>query len=235
MQNKSCAVLSDPHYRYAVVGRELKNCKTILDVGGYKDCEAWLKKTVRQMKSYASLNVSSAWYGKRKFHQKYNGHRIPFRDRSFDAVIFVDSLEHMAATSRMPLVRQSLKIARKKVVLLFPFGSPENIKFEKEYRGLLQEYGLPIKPSIREHYIFGLPDEKLIARAFKKYQPRIKYLSDRRIFGNYTFAQIIISAMLPNKAKTINTLLQEEMERKLINEKNVPRVLAHRAIIVIKK
>ncbi len=136
MKNKSCTVLSDPHYRYAVVGKELKNCKTLLDVDGYHDCGTWLKPTAGQVKSYVSLNISSAWYGKRKFHIRYSGRIIPFKEDSFDAVICVDSLEHMSANSRIPLVKQALKIARKKVVLLFPFRSPENIKFEKEYRKL---------------------------------------------------------------------------------------------------
>jgi len=232
---KALNIFSDPHYRYATVGRQLLGCKSVLDVGGYEDCGPWLKKTAKQIKNYASLNISSAWYGPRKFHCQYDGKQIPFDEETFDAAVFVDSLEHIPNNLRISLITQALKIARKRVVLLFPFRSDENIQFEKTYRDFLLYHDLPIKPSVKEHYRFGLPDEMVFIRAFKKYRPKLRYVSDRRIFGNYTFAQIIVGVAFPKESLRLNTELQKIMEDHLMNEAKTPKHLAHRALIVINK
>lgn len=232
---KTLNVFSDPHYRYAIVGKQLLGCKNVLDVGGYEDCGPWLKKTAKQIENYTSLNISAAWYGPRKFHDQYDGKQIPFDEKTFDAVVFVDSLEHIPNNLRISLVRQALKIARKKVVLLFPFGSDENIQFEKSYRDFLRYHDLPIKPSIKEHYRFGLPNEMTFIGVFKKHHPQLQYVSDRRIFGNYTFAQIIVAAAYPEESYELNMGLQKIMEDRLMNEGKTPKHMAHRALIVINK
>ncbi|TMI53118.1 class I SAM-dependent methyltransferase [Candidatus Bathyarchaeota archaeon] len=47
---------------------------------------------------------------------------LPFRDRSFDAVVSMDMLEHIPRSDRSRVVSELLRVGRSLVVLGFPFG-----------------------------------------------------------------------------------------------------------------
>lgn len=76
--------------------------------------------------------------------------QLPFRDRSFDAVILSDVLEHIPPVHRMCVVREGLRVARKVAV----FGFPSGVKaFEYDLK-LAQAYergGYPRPDWLEEH------------------------------------------------------------------------------------
>ena len=48
--------------------------------------------------------------------------RLPFRDRSWDVVICIDVLEHLAPEDRILAIQEVLRVARRMAILAFPCG-----------------------------------------------------------------------------------------------------------------
>jgi len=51
-----------------------------------------------------------------------NAENLPFRDGSFDMVFSCDMLEHVPANRRIKVVSEMVRVAKRKVVLVFPCG-----------------------------------------------------------------------------------------------------------------
>jgi hypothetical protein len=86
-----------------------------------------------------------------------SGDRLPFGDRSFSAVVSIDTLEHVPPPQRIDLLRESLRVAQTCVVVAAPFGSSAHQAFEKRLDDLHQSvYGYP-HAYLREHVQYGLP------------------------------------------------------------------------------
>ena len=84
---------------------------------------------------------------------------LPFEDDSFEVVTNCDVLEHMAAELRPAFIAQLLRIARRRVVLCCPWGSPEKDASELELADMLErELGMRVD-FLDEHIKFGLPTE----------------------------------------------------------------------------
>ena len=81
---------------------------------------------------------------------------LPFRDRSFDAVVSMDMLEHIPRSDRSRVVSELLRVGRSLVVLGFPFGKAsqdfdETALQEEKFRGLALDWRT-------EHVGYRLPD-----------------------------------------------------------------------------
>jgi len=95
---------------------------------------------------------------------------IPFDERSFDAVISVDSLEHVPPDEREQAVREILRTAHSLAVIAVPSGSGA----EAQDRFLAERY-LQVRgeeyPFFQDHLKYGLPREdeleQMITRALK--------------------------------------------------------------------
>ena len=87
-----------------------------------------------------------------------SGLALPFLDGSFDLVLSLDSLEHVPPADRPRYLAELLRVARRYVLLLAPFASPETERAE----ALLFEYvKLALhaeQAQLREHRDYGLPD-----------------------------------------------------------------------------
>jgi hypothetical protein len=87
------------------------------------------------------------------------GDPLPFADDAFDVVLSTDVLEHVPAGDRAAHLRELVRVARKRVVLCWPLGSPEKDHAERVRQARLQdELGLTL-PFLEEHILLGLPRE----------------------------------------------------------------------------
>ena len=92
----------------------------ILDVGGEGFLPYFIDATV------VSVNVKDR-------EILYNGERLPFEDSSFDAVVSLDTLEHLPKGRRVEFCTEMVRVARDVVILSAPLGTPEHVEFEKQW------------------------------------------------------------------------------------------------------
>ena len=123
--------------------KELKNCKTVLDLGcgpssPLKNCQN-IKYSlgIEIFKPY--LNISK----KQKIHTKYlqkNILDLNFPQNSFDAVILIEVLEHFSKKDGQKILKLADKWARNKIILstpnfYFPMGEIDQNPYEKHLSG----------------------------------------------------------------------------------------------------
>ena len=138
----------DVYERHKKVGSLIVGDKTVLDVGGElnhlsKFCKA--KKIV-----VANLKTGDVIITKEK---------LPFGENSFDVVTSIDVLEHISKNKRKEFINRLVETARDLVILSFPIGTKEHLKYEKEMIEYLKSRGEKVS-YIEEHVKFGLPTRK---------------------------------------------------------------------------
>jgi SAM-dependent methyltransferase len=160
--------------RYSSVAREVKTLDvkglSILDVGGSTgniseflefDCYdlCVLNTDVQALRTVAASRLAVV---------AGDGCSLPFKGDSFDVVVSVDCLEHIADSSKEAFCQELQRVARKYVILHCPADSSDGT-FQGSYydRKFLQAYqrifGKP-EPGALEHLRCGLPrTEALIA------------------------------------------------------------------------
>jgi SAM-dependent methyltransferase len=89
----------------------------------------------------------------------YDGARLPFPDRAFDAVTSLDVLEHIPRDARPTHVGEVVRVARERAVLCCPLGSPEHVAAEREVADWYAELAGERHPFLDEHVARGLPTE----------------------------------------------------------------------------
>lgn len=142
--------------RYLPIVKEIKkehSGATILDVGsGSLGITPYLNKQV--------TGVDLLFLGpKSKLLKpvKIKGVMLPFRNNSFDYVVCVDVLEHVTAHKRNVFIHQLLRVARKKVFLVFPTSAQAESEDRWMQNYITRKYGKP-DPYLEEHIQYGLPD-----------------------------------------------------------------------------
>lgn len=116
-----------------LIKRELKNCKSFLDLGCGKNSDV----------RYFSKEFNSAGVDicksdleesrKKGIHNKYfvmDVRNLRFKPRSFDAVLAIDLIEHLSKGEGEKLLRDMERIAKKKVIILTPNGFLEQKVFD---------------------------------------------------------------------------------------------------------
>ena len=107
--------------------KELGNMRTVLDVG----CGNW-SPLANVRKNFYSVGIdihkpSIKEIKKKKIHNAYKiGDVLKiskyFKPKSFDAVVALDVVEHFEKKDGLSLIAQMENIARKKVIILTPYG-----------------------------------------------------------------------------------------------------------------
>jgi len=144
----------DSYERHAVVSQLLRGAVgdgqediCILDVGGRAELlERFIPYRVISVNIDGSGDLSGS------------GCALPFVDRSFVAVVSIDTLEHLPRESRLPFLQECLRVARRCAVIAAPFGSEGHNKCEQQLGDLYRSmYGRP-HIYLSEHVRYGLPD-----------------------------------------------------------------------------
>ena len=104
--------------------KELHDCPTVLDMGCGKDsliqhCNVSFSVGVELFESY--LQESK----KKGIHNEYikaDIQKIEFKEKSFDAVLILDVLEHLSKDEGYKLISKAQRWAKKKVIIFTPNG-----------------------------------------------------------------------------------------------------------------
>jgi hypothetical protein len=110
--------------------------------------------------------------------------RLPFADGTFDVVTSSDVLEHIPGDERELHIQELARVARSRIVVGCPLGSPDHEASEQQLSNTLRErFGLRLD-FLEEHLEFGLPTleevQGLLARAAPGAPIDLRYHSDFR-------------------------------------------------------
>ncbi len=150
----------DLYERHAVVGRLLREAIApelgavrILDVGG----RAGLldRFTPHEV---ISLNVDGS------ADVLYDGRTIPFAEETFQAVISIDTLEHLPKHQRLAFLRECLRVSRATLLVAAPYGSEAHVACEKRLGHLYRALHGRSHTFLEEHVRYGLPTAEELER-----------------------------------------------------------------------
>ncbi len=80
------------------------------------------------------------------------GTYLPFKNNSFDIVVSLDTIEHIPAKNRLQFISESLRVAKKQVIIAAPMGTAAHQQAEAQ---LLAAY--PKDRYLQEHIQYDLP------------------------------------------------------------------------------
>jgi len=104
--------------------KELKNCKTALDLG-CGDYSPIQNVTLSYSVGVDAFKPSLKESKRRGIHYEYvlaDVREIEFKDKSFDAVLALDLIEHLTKEDGIKLIEKMERWARKKVIIFTPNG-----------------------------------------------------------------------------------------------------------------
>jgi len=93
-----------------------------------------------------------------------DGAALPFAADSFDLVLMIDVLEHVAPVARAAIVRECVRVARRTVAIGFPAGGAAETH-DREHDRWLTARGLPRPGWLAEHLAHPFPSEGEISRS----------------------------------------------------------------------
>ncbi len=104
---------------------ELSGCKTVLDIGCGPDSPIQKCKNIKYSVGVEPYLPYLKKSQQRKIHNKYLNKKIEdlnFPDKTFDAIILIDVIEHMDKKSGEALLNKISKWAKKKIIITTPNG-----------------------------------------------------------------------------------------------------------------
>lgn len=153
MQWRNYLLPYDLYERHAVVSRLLRQKlgenqseTRLLDVGGRSELLA-------RFLPYQIVSVNPDGTGA----ILGSGLSLPFADNAFDAVMSIDTLEHISPADRLPFLRECVRVARRYVIVAAPFGTPEHMAFEASLNDLYTAVTGTPHLYLNEHIQNGLP------------------------------------------------------------------------------
>lgn len=122
---------------------ELKDCESVLDLGCGPSSPIQYCKNIKYSVGVEAFENYLETSKKNKIHSKYLNKRIEdidFLEKSFDAVIMVEVLEHLSEEEGLKIVGKAEKWAKKKVIISSPNGfisqkEVDNNPFQKHLSG----------------------------------------------------------------------------------------------------
>lgn len=149
----------DVFFRHHLVVSHIKDTTQILDVGGSLG-------ELRKFLPSAHITTADIVEGA---DVVYDGKQLPFSDHSWEIVVSVDTLEHIPEHQRLAFVKELVRIAKKKIVLIAPYGSLRHEQYERQLVESLITKGRSAPSYLVEHQQYGLVNEGTIASILKSF------------------------------------------------------------------
>ncbi len=103
--------------------QELKGCQTVLDVGcGRGPFKIFSEYESTGVDVYPDALIRAQANGYYHKLMKCDARELPFKDKSFDVVTCMQLIEHISKDEGKALIAKLERIARKKVVIMTPWG-----------------------------------------------------------------------------------------------------------------
>ncbi|MEO6710496.1 MAG: methyltransferase domain-containing protein [Planctomycetota bacterium] len=165
----------DLYQRYRVVADVLSSVHggasgiSVLDVGGRTAVlRDFVSKERVTLVDLEPANVTGFVLG--------DGAKLPFRDKSFDVVTALDTLEHVPPAARTAFLRECGRVARRWVVIAGPYHSERVAKAESLLRRFMkQKLGIEHR-YLEEHHRYGLPSREATERELASQGARVRSL-----------------------------------------------------------
>jgi SAM-dependent methyltransferase len=176
----------DVYERHNIVSEILtkSGSKSVIDVGG----TAGMLQMFSRSFEVIAINVDDSG------DVTYAGKELPYADNSFDAVVSLDTLEHIPREGRKGFVEEILRVAKRDVVFCTPLGTElhRSIEieineawrrdFNEDHRFLKEhiDYGLPTMGDVKDmlsgqnYELFFVGDVRLAACLFRNYVRALK-------------------------------------------------------------
>jgi len=110
----------DRFQRYMPIVAKIPRTKTVLDVGGGGG--EIIKFLGREDITVLDPGFNEGLHGFRSYKVCGDGSSLPFKNNSFEIVLSVASLEHIAPGKRESYVNELKRVAKEKVLVYTPFG-----------------------------------------------------------------------------------------------------------------
>lgn len=187
--NKSFLALDK--YLWFKKTKELIAGGTILDLGGGEGLfESLFFEKNRQA---TILEVSAKYRAGTIPYVVYGGKALPFKNKSFDIGVALQTLEHIPSESRQVLVTELARVIREQIILSFPV---RRLHFERLFIALFSLYDVAglsnMKRFYEEHLRYGLPKQDFIFTASGFTQTLSEYY-----FGRLSCLLLLIQLILP--------------------------------------
>ncbi|MBK7893587.1 MAG: methyltransferase domain-containing protein [Candidatus Promineifilaceae bacterium] len=196
----------DLYERHTVVGQLLQkalgrdNSQTVLDVGGRKALLA-------RFLPFPTTAINPDGTG----HLLGDGGQLPFANNSFDAVVNLDTLEHLPSQTRLPFIQECLRVSQKCVIIAAPYGSPEHMQLEKALNAQYQQAVGKPHPYLSEHVAFGLPSPEQLQQfveALRPFPTQLSYAGDFTWQGR-SFARAVRAHQQPRLLARLTNLYNQ--------------------------
>lgn len=182
LKNKSF-FFYDSYERHKKIAELIGSASTILDVGGQLD---GLSKFIKDKK----ITVANVQGAQEKSDVIIKGEKLPFANQAFDCVCAIDVLEHIDSKDRKKFINELLRVAKIKVVLSFPIGTPDHIAYEIALEKKLGAKGIDVS-YLKEHIKYKLPTVAQIKNICKGQKYDLFYSGNihvnKRLFSFFLF------------------------------------------------
>lgn len=160
--------------RYTHVTNEIQKNKgknfSVLDVGSGGQGISGFLNTLRRDYDFFLIDVrKDVFKGLRRVHCVIgDGCKLPFRDKAFDIVVSVDTVEHIPESVRHDFYKGLKRVCKKRIIMAFPMQSSDGVFQGKKYDITFQyfyerNHGVK-EPNTAQHIAAGHPTMEEIKR-----------------------------------------------------------------------
>ncbi len=199
---------ADSYERHYIVASFLRGADVthILEVGGSRGC---LCQFVQPHQLVVVVNVDDSG------DVCGSGDRLPFADKSFDAVASMDTLEHVKPAQRAAFVGELRRVAKKRLVLCAPLGTPQHQQVEERMQQFYRQRGVEHR-WLGEHLENGLPTVEEVCALFEGVPYDLFFYGDCRSRAARVRLEKSLPQKLPRKVRhALSLLLNLSLDRLL--------------------